>query len=142
MGFSLHIRRASGREADLVEVDIPTALEAFLAIPWKEEISEWDTVPDEETESRRPLYQIFDDSGNALHVTAHSEDKMGVAYTFPQPASPFGVSYEEDEGYIGTDQYPRAELKGLFECFFASDRQAMRSLLERYPMAQEGQEHP
>lgn len=142
MGFSLHIQRANGREADLVEVDLPMAMEAFLAIPWKEEISEWDKVPDDEAESRRPLYQIFDDSGNALHVTAYSEDKMGVYYTFPQPASPFGVSYEDDEGCLGTDQYPRSELQGLFECFFASDRQAMRSLLGRHPMVEEEQEHP
>ena len=99
-----------------------------------------DKVPDDEAELRRPLFQIFDDAGNALHVTAHSEDKIGVAYTFPQPASPFGVSYEEDEGYLGTDQYPRAELQVLFECFFASNRQAMRSLLGRYPM--EEQESP
>jgi hypothetical protein len=133
MGVSLHIQRVDGREGDLPVTDIPTSIEMFNAIPWKEEISQWETVPEEESELRRPLFQLFDDCGHTLHITAYSDQLIGVAYNFPSASSPFGVSYENEEGYIGTDQYPRTGIDALFECFFTSDTQAMLSLLEKYP---------
>jgi hypothetical protein len=134
MGFSLHIQRVDGREGDLPVTDLPTSLEMFHSIPWKEEMSQWEAVPEEERELRRPLFQLFDDSGHSLHITAYSDQSIGLAYNFPSASSPFGVSYENEEGYIGTDQYPRAEIEALFECYFTSDTQAMLSLLEKYPM--------
>jgi hypothetical protein len=130
MGVSLHIQRVDGREGDLPSTDISTSIEMFNSIPWKEEMSHWETVPEEESELRRPLFQLFDDCGHALHITAYSDQLIGLAYNFPSASSPFG---ENEEGYIGTEQYPRTEIDILFECFFTSDTQAMLSLLEKYP---------
>jgi hypothetical protein len=128
MGFSLHIQRVDGRQGDLPVADLAESLKMFDAIPWAEEISQWEQIPDEQKEDCRPLFQLFDDSGHSLHITAYSESMLAMAYNFPMPASPFGVSYDDD-GYIGTDQYPRAKLQALFECFFISDTKAMLALL-------------
>lgn len=140
MGISLRIQRADGREGDLPSADISTSMEMFNAIPWKEEISQWEAVPEEKREECRPLFQLFDDVGHSLHITAYCEDFLGLAYNFPSPASPFGITYSDDEGYIGTDQYPRAELAALFACFFTSDTQAMLSLLGRFPCITQNEE--
>jgi hypothetical protein len=104
----------------------------FEAIPWADEISQWERVPEDQIEERRPLFQVFDDSGHTLHITAYSEDFVGVAYNYPLPASPFGVDYLE-EGYSGTDQVPREKLKALIECFYTSDTDAMILLLATFP---------
>jgi hypothetical protein len=133
MGFSLHIQRVDGRDGDLPVADISTSIDMFNAIPWKEEISAWDAAPEEEKELRRPLLQIFDDSGHSLHITAYSEELIALAYNFPSAASPFGMDFED--GYIGTDQYPRSEIPTLFQCFFSSDTEAMLALLGKFPTA-------
>lgn len=135
MGISLHIQRVDGHEGDLPIADLTSSLQMFEAIPWQEEISKWEKVPDEEKEVCRPLFQLFDDSGHTLHITAYSQKLMGVAFNYPTPPSPCGMNYEVEDGYIGTDQYPRSELKTLFDCFFTSDTQAMLALLGRYPMS-------
>ena len=130
MGVSVHIQRVDGREGDLPATDISTSIEMFNSIPWKEEMSQWETVPEEESELRRPLFQLFDDCGHNLHITAYSDQLIGLAYNFPSASSPFG---ENEEGYIGTNQYPRTEIDILFECFFTSNTKSMLSLLEKYP---------
>src|SRR5678816_40438 len=99
MGGSVHIQRVYGREGDLPATDISTSIEMFNSIPWKEEMSQWETVPEEESELRRPLFQLFDDCGHTLHITAYSDQLIGLAYNFPSASSPFG---ENEEGYIGT----------------------------------------
>ncbi|HEY5812698.1 MAG TPA: hypothetical protein VIT23_08590 [Terrimicrobiaceae bacterium] len=140
MGFSLHIQRGDGREGDLPIADIPSIIEMFKAIPWKDEIAQWEKLPEDERELRRPLLQVFDDCGHKIHITVYSDELMGIAYNFPSPSSPFGVDYEVEEGYIGTDQYPRSELKALLDCFFTSDTQAMLSLLQRFPTIRKAEE--
>ncbi len=133
MGFSLHIQRSDGRDGDLPETDIASVISLFESIPWKEDVAQWKALPQEERELRRPILQVFDDSGHSLHVMAYSDHLIGVAYNFPAPSSPFGVIYEEEEAYIGTDQYPRGEIHTLLECFFASDTEAMLAHLEAFP---------
>jgi hypothetical protein len=128
----LHIRRVDGHQADLAVADISDSIKMFEAIPWADEISQWEQVPEDQIEERRALFQVFDDSGHTLHITAYSEHLLGVAYNFPLPASPFEVDYLE-EGYIGTDQVPREELRTLIECFYTSDSDAMLSLLATFP---------
>ena len=64
---------------------------------------------------------------------AYSDDLMGVGYNYPAPSSPFGVNYEEEEGYIGTDQYPRERIHDLLQCFFISDTKSMLNHLEEFP---------
>jgi len=137
MGCSIHIQRANGQEGDLVAADLASALTLFNAIPWREEIAQWETVPREDREERRPLFQIFDDAAHSLHITAYSENLIALAYNYLRPASPFGLSYEEDDGYIGADQFPRAEVPALFQCFFQCNTPAMLSLLGRYPTVTE-----
>ncbi len=132
MGFSLHIQRYDGRDGDLPETDIFSVIRLFESIPWTEEVAQWKSLPEEERELRRPLLQVFDDSGHTLHVMAYSDDLIGVAYNYPAASSPFGVSYEEEEGYIGTDQYPRSKFRTLLECFFTSDTQSMIAHLEPF----------
>ena len=135
MGFSLHIQRVDGRQGDLPTADIAESMRVFDSIPWEAEVSLWEALPAEQREECRPLLQIFDDSGHSLHITAHSEDLIALAYNYPSQASGFGVSFDDEEGYIGTDQFPRSELATLLECFYSSDRQAMFALLGRFPAA-------
>jgi hypothetical protein len=116
------------------------AIEMFHAIPWKEEVEQWAKVPEEQREERRPLFQLFDDAGHSLHITAYSDDLLALAYNFPAPASPFGITYEEEVGYVGTNQFPREKFRELVECFYLSDTKAMRDLLGQFPMA--GSEAP
>lgn len=134
MGFSLHIQRVDGRDGDLPVASMEEAMEMFYAIPWGDEIELWEKVPEKQREERRPLFQIFDDAGHILHITAYSDALIALAYNFPAPASPFGITYEEDDGYIGTDQFPRARFSELIECFYLSDMKAMRALLSQFPM--------
>jgi hypothetical protein len=135
MGFSLHIQRVDGRDGDLPVASMEEAIEMFHAIPWKDEVELWAKVPEEQREELRPLFQIFDDAGHALHITAYSDALIALTYNFPAPASPFGITYEEDQGYVGTNQFPREKFRELVECFYLSDTKAMRTLLSQFPMA-------
>lgn len=132
MGVSLHIQRVDGREGDLPIAEISDAITMFHAIPWEEEIAKWDRLPEEQREGHRPLFQLFDDSGHALHLTAHSKDFIALAYNFPLQASAFGWQ-DDEQGYLGTDQFPRGEFPSLIACFYASDTKAMLALLSRFP---------
>ena len=133
MGVSLHIQRADGHHAVLEAANCSEVLPLFEAIPWSSEMAEWATVPEEQREELRPLFQLFDDCGHSLHVTAYSESLLGVAYNYPLPPSPFGTDHNE-EGYIGTDQFPRCEISRLFESFFRSDQSEMITVLNKYPL--------
>lgn len=134
MGFSLYIQRVDGRGGDLPVASIEEAIEMFHAIPWKDEVEQWEKVPKEQREECRPLFQIMDDVGHLLRITAYTNDLIDLGYNFPSHASPFGISYEED-GYIATDQFPRDRFRDLIECFYLSDTKAMRALLSQFPMA-------
>ncbi len=137
MGVSLHIQRTDGREGDLPVAEISEALAMFHAVPWAEEIAQWRRLPEDEQEARRPLFQLFDDTGHYLHVTAYSDELIALAYNYPRGASAFGLKECEEEGYLGTDQFPRAEFSELIECFYASDTRAMLALLSRFPTVPE-----
>ena len=133
MGFSLHVQRVDGRHGDLPTADIADSMRMFDSIPWADEISQWEALPAEQREECRPLLQIFDDSGHSLHLTAYSDDLLALAYNYPSQTSGFGVSFDDEEGYIGTDQFPRRGLAALLECFYSSDPQSMFLLLEQFP---------
>jgi hypothetical protein len=47
MGFSLHIQRVDGRQADLPVAAISESIIMFEAIPWADEISQWEQVPED-----------------------------------------------------------------------------------------------
>jgi len=104
-------------------------------VPFRLWIASWKLTPHYISSNDTPRDRRGYDAGHSLRIFAYSDTLLGLAYTFPAPASPFGLSYEDDDGYIGTDQFPRARVGELIECFFTSDTKAMRSLLAQFPMS-------
>jgi hypothetical protein len=132
MPFSLYVHRTDKREDELSPVDFEQALNIFGSIPWEEDVSVWETVPDETSEEHRPLFTVFDDAGCAIAITPYSDDLLAFAYEYPQRRSRFG-SVDEPER-VGTDQFPRAKVALLLSAFFDGDRDTILQFIERYPM--------
>ncbi|MFN7145073.1 MAG: hypothetical protein ACK4YP_14950, partial [Myxococcota bacterium] len=55
----------------------------------------------------------------------------GTSPDFAVVSFPEEVRHGE-EGYVGTDRYPRPMFRSLFECFFASDTGAMLAHLDGF----------
>lgn len=133
MGVALHTQRARGEQADYPVVELGEALVMFNSIPWEKEIEAWSEMPDGEIENHRPLFQLMDDSEHSLRITAYSRDLMGLAYDYPVRICGTLAGPEFEQGYLATNQFPRASLRELLACFFSVDEERMLALLRRYP---------
>ncbi|MDD5706660.1 MAG: hypothetical protein PHR35_12115 [Kiritimatiellae bacterium] len=141
MGVALQVQRVTGEQAEYPVIELEEALIIFESIPWEKEIEAWGNVPDEELEEFRPLFHLMDDTGHSLMITAYCRELVGLAYEYPVKVhgALFGTpSFEQ--GYVGTDQYPRASMRELLTQFFTGDQNGMFSLLQRYPPAANAEE--
>lgn len=133
MGYSLYVHRSDGRDAHLSPVALPQALALFHEIPWRDDVAHWLAQPSESREDNRPLFRLSDDAGASLNITAYSDDLLAFLYEYPVFAL---IETQGVEG-VGTDQYPRAEIRALLSAFFQDDRGAILRFIEQYPTKEE-----
>ena len=133
MGVALLTQSVTGVQSDYPVINLEEALIIFNSMPWEKEMAAWEQMPEGERANCMPLFHLMDDTEHALRLTAYSRDLVGLAYDYSIRGRMTFAGPEFEQGYFGTDQFPRASIRELLTLFFASDEDDMLSLLQRYP---------
>jgi len=132
MGVALLTQSVTGEQSDYPVINLEEALIIFNSMPWEKEMEAWEQMPEEERENCMPLFHLMDDTEHALRLTAYSCDLVGLAYDYSIRGRMTFAGPEFEQGYFGTDQFPRASIRELFTLFFTSDEDHMLALLKQY----------
>jgi hypothetical protein len=133
MGVALHTLSVTGEQSDYPVINLEEALIIFNSMPWEKEMEVWEEMAEEDRENCMPLFHLMDDTEHALRLTAYSRDLVGLAYDYSIRGRMTFAGPEFEQGYFGTDQFPRASIRELLTLFFTSDEDHMLALLQRYP---------
>ncbi len=133
MGVALLTQSVTGEQSDYPVINLEEALIIFNSMPWEKEMAAWEQMPEGERENCMPLFHLMDDTEHALRLTAYSRDLVGLAYDYSIRGRMTFSGPEFEQGYFGTDQFPRASIRELLTLFFTSDEDHILSLLQRYP---------
>ena len=133
MGVALLTQSVTGEQSDYPVINLEEALIIFNSMPWEKEMEAWEQMPEAERDDFRPLFHLMDDTEHALRIMAYSPELLGLAYDYSIRGRMTFAGPEFDQGYFGTDQFPRASIRELLTLFFTSDEDHILSLLQRYP---------
>jgi hypothetical protein len=133
MGVALLTQSVTGEQSDYPVINLEEALIIFTSMPWEKEMEAWEQMPEGEREDCMPLFHLMDDTEHALRITAYSRDLVGLAYDYSIRGRMTFAGPEFEQGYFGTDQFPRESIRELLTLFFTSDEDHILALLQRYP---------